>query len=1627
MSISELELENGISDTISTVIGSYQNSGAINSVVFNSNRLSSLGISQDVATVMQLNASNGNSFLDQLYTAPVNDYVSGTLDSFALDYTENALKAQKGLSLIIEESIAIRTTSTVTMQQAVTEYFEGLVQKSYVLKATGKIVTDVIYSETTHIPIGQYLSSLSKAVVPAAALIGFKDAIVAAYQAQAGQGDTFTPMQKYLAAGVGGVAAIYAAPIIGTGAIAVAGAAVVGGFGGWLTDTLVGNAHQLIVNAKTQGLTQQQTLDLFEQFVQDKTDEYWGLTGQDAVDAQHEGMAIFNEILDSVEQNLSNIETSNRTPLHQDSYVDVNADNIIRLVDSSKIIIDENGRVISSVLNPAEQKILAHDLRVADFIEHGTILSQVSGTAVMYGVTYNFIETVRDLNGEQQKIIQFSIPSGGAIPTNGVLGQVFFYEKNASGNFYVAKEKTQFVDAFNYLHDTLEYREVEDGNWMVRDNTTNPSNHVTPGETYIVPSADLLDTLQLTGGTVGSILGSYLANDNVYKDIIYSTFLKTVGEHFGTFAAYLAVDNSLQNSLDAAMGGSIQGTVFQNADFSETFFENLNTKISSVLGGLIVDEVGDALGIEGNGSVPEEILLTAGTSITTQFISETIDVILGNLDGTILEGLADGKFFQKEVWKLNGQEVPEGTPGAQSEIVDVNIQDIVINAVASYIGGRLAGAILEPESEIAGIFGSLGSAFGAAIATGNALSSLGLAQAFAAFGSFAPGIGTIVGAFIGTLAGTVLGNMFGSEDHPSAFGHLDFDPATGLYQNGGVYTNDHGPVGLASDMLTSVLSGVNNIIAATGGSLRHTAVAPQLDIGWKEGTFFVDLVDGPRYEFGSAGDAIEFAALHTLKNFDLVGGHAVLMRAWHNSEATTMQEWQQDIEVAEAFQLYLTNPTGILAMMLDQPDSQLAQSWAAILQRAAELELHLPHERDIDGGWNELLLARGIIDPSMIPNIEGDSIVLTDPVTGQQTILHHVIGPGYEIVRIEGTDGNDIIEVHVDGPSITYVDAGAGDDIVEGSPERDIILGGSGDDIINGNEGDDWINGGTGEDTIHGNGGLDLIYGGDDNDALHGDEDGDAVYGGKGDDTLNGHGGDDELFGGAGNDILDGGTGTNLLKGEAGNDVLYGRDGDTVDGGIGNDIIHMNGALSRVVITRDQGHDTIYGSALLNYIKFDETIGIGELWFEASGNDLVIKVLGEDQSIIVKDLFNTSDPSKFIFESTNQMHIYGNQGEHGSNTYLWKEAHLNSQYIANGTWAAPSGQYNYLSNANLVTKQNTFQTLANQGSIPAWVANPYGDSSAWKNLSYIDDKYFGTASNNSYNLGPGQYIGGDFFFGGAGNDTVTVQHNYNYNTDDYLYGDSGDDVLDGGYGNDTIVGGLGNDIISADRGFDLVYGASGNDSINGGIGDDVLYGGEGADSINGDEQNDVIYGGSGNDYLHDSNGNNSIYGEEGDDNIFVNGLSNNLLDGGSGNDSITGYTGNDRLYGDTGNDALNGGGGDDFVYGDDGDDTLTYILSENTTSSDVYDGGAGTDKITINLTAAQFAQDNVQRDLLRLRERLATQQTNDIYNFTAFALSLSNVETLEVKVDSAINSIAYTALNGTVTAETLNGGSSTLR
>jgi Ca2+-binding RTX toxin-like protein len=111
-----------------------------------------------------------------------------------------------------------------------------------------------------------------------------------------------------------------------------------------------------------------------------------------------------------------------------------------------------------------------------------------------------------------------------------------------------------------------------------------------------------------------------------------------------------------------------------------------------------------------------------------------------------------------------------------------------------------------------------------------------------------------------------------------------------------------------------------------------------------------------------------------------------------------------------------------------------------------------------------------------------------------------------------------------------------GDDVLHGTPERDVIWGGPGDDEIRSSLGNDLVCGGGGDDVLHGGRGNDEVDGGPGTDQVIGDLGDDKVLGGPGDaDEVAGHLGIDNVNGGPGDfDLVHGDYGYDRIDGGPG-------------------------------------------------------------------------------------------------------------------------------------------------------------------------------------------------------------------------------------------------------------------------------------------------------------------------------------------------------------------------------------------------------------------------------------------------------------------------------------------------------------
>ena len=168
-------------------------------------------------------------------------------------------------------------------------------------------------------------------------------------------------------------------------------------------------------------------------------------------------------------------------------------------------------------------------------------------------------------------------------------------------------------------------------------------------------------------------------------------------------------------------------------------------------------------------------------------------------------------------------------------------------------------------------------------------------------------------------------------------------------------------------------------------------------------------------------------------------------------------------------------------------------------------------------------------------------------------------------ITITGDDGPNVISVNNVGDFIMYEDRTgqsivAGDGCFQENPslincgqggfglKATVTLGGGDDTYDDRLARTDWpvadVDAGAGNDTINGSYGSDILRGGDGNDTLRGIAANDQIDGGPGDDTIHGGADDDLVIGGPGRDSINGDgeySGTTL----GGNDTIQARDGET--------------------------------------------------------------------------------------------------------------------------------------------------------------------------------------------------------------------------------------------------------------------------------------------------------------------------------------------------------------------------------------------------------------------------------------------------------------------------------------------------
>ncbi len=170
--------------------------------------------------------------------------------------------------------------------------------------------------------------------------------------------------------------------------------------------------------------------------------------------------------------------------------------------------------------------------------------------------------------------------------------------------------------------------------------------------------------------------------------------------------------------------------------------------------------------------------------------------------------------------------------------------------------------------------------------------------------------------------------------------------------------------------------------------------------------------------------------------------------------------------------------------------------------------------------------------------------------------------------------------------------------LINGTPNADILMGTDQSDRISGLDNDDTIYGGLGSDRIFGNNGNDILYG--DLGIKSDNSDIQPAYGltFSMDDTIAGGAGSDKIYGNLGNDKLYGDEGDDQIWGGAGNDEIWGgADKDTLYGGAGKDTF---------VLVRDQGADTIMDFTTEDVLGCAGALRYSSLIFTKQNGDTLI-------------------------------------------------------------------------------------------------------------------------------------------------------------------------------------------------------------------------------------------------------------------------------------------------------------------------------------------------------------------------------------------------------------------------------------
>jgi Ca2+-binding RTX toxin-like protein len=536
------------------------------------------------------------------------------------------------------------------------------------------------------------------------------------------------------------------------------------------------------------------------------------------------------------------------------------------------------------------------------------------------------------------------------------------------------------------------------------------------------------------------------------------------------------------------------------------------------------------------------------------------------------------------------------------------------------------------------------------------------------------------------------------------------------------------------------------------------------------------------------------------------------------------------------------------------------------------------------------------------------------------------------------------------GRGLSYVDGGAGDDIIVtgdigGAASKAFVAGGPGADTITVGNGDNRVagdaslgSGTTDVEVTHNEqdgGGTKALTAFDwenipDPTTLAGgsDEGNDTIGLGLGTNKALGNGGDDTI--GVATDSPDGSltAGVNTLVGGLGSDRITGGSAgdriftaDEVEFGVDEDGPADAGATN--IVDTGLGSDDVWGSTGVDLVT---SHSLGNQTARLRGgaeNDVLIGGFGTDE------VYGGPGDDYVIALPAEVSDVQGTDGIFGPLRTVTKLA------LPSGVAPNPKTLVGGLGNDHIVG-----------GDGPATI---FGDKriDAEKCKTGSPATSDPVAESTSAATGDGN----DRILGGAAVDTVSAGGADDlieaFGGDDLACGQEGKDTIKGGTGDDHLWGGTGIDLMYGDADVDHLFGNDGNDVQYGGTGIDVIEGNDGSDWASGGADADLVYGGTrfagrtdtGGDHLYGDTGADRLIGDNGTaDNPYdegdapaipydLDGLTptagaGDFIHGGDGTDTAYGGLGDDIVNGNAGNDHLEGNNDQDTVHGNDGEDHI---------------------------------------------------------------------------------------------------------